>query len=183
MERLEPTNADLARLESLGDDLEAALANLPADQRDALRARVLDEHTYPEIARPAHERVALFTEGQLTGQSCRPLQTRPDAKRPCDIGTGFGNAEELEGDDAFLERARAERRLLAGRTTIYGQCSADVERVTLETPRDVRTMLPSAVGHAVLAVYDGDFVGGGGTFIAHLRGGRTWKQELMLGGP
>ena len=44
-------------------------------------------------------------------------------------------------------------------------------------------MLPSAVGHAVLAVYDGDFVGGGGTFIAHLRGGRTWKQELMLGGP
>ena len=51
LERLEPTNADLARLESLGDDLEAALANLPADQRDALRARVLDEHTYPEIAR------------------------------------------------------------------------------------------------------------------------------------
>ena len=51
LERLEPTNADLARLESLGEDLEAALANLPADQRDALRARVLDEHTYPEIAR------------------------------------------------------------------------------------------------------------------------------------
>ncbi len=128
-------------------------------------------------------RLALFTEGLLTGQSCRPLQTRPDAKRPCDIGTGFGNAEELEGEDAFLQRARAERRLLAGRTTIYGQCSADVERVTLETPRDVRTMLPSAVGHAVLAVYDGDFVGGGGTFTAHLRGGRTWKQQLMLGGP
>ncbi len=51
LERLEPTGADLARLESLGDDLETALANLPADQRDALRARVLDERTYPEIAR------------------------------------------------------------------------------------------------------------------------------------
>ena len=53
LERLEPTNADLARLESLGDDLEAALANLPADQRDALRARVLDEHRIPRSREPS----------------------------------------------------------------------------------------------------------------------------------
>jgi hypothetical protein len=128
-------------------------------------------------------RLGLFTEGQTTSSSCRPLQTRPTGDRPCDVGTGFGNAEELEGNDDFLARARTERRLLAGRTTIYAQCSAAVERVTLDTSRDVRTLVPSPLGHAVLAVYDGDFVGGGGTFIAHLRGGGTWKQELMLGGP
>jgi hypothetical protein len=127
-------------------------------------------------------RLGLFTESRLIGESCRPLQTRPNAERPCDVGTGFGNAEELELDDSFLKRAREQRRLLAGRTTIWAQCSADVERVTLETPRDVRTLIPSAVGHGILAVYDGDFVGGGGTLTAHLRNGKTWKQELMLGG-
>jgi len=55
---LEPVtleDADLERVEelaSLGDDtfVEGLLAALPAQQRDAVRARVLDERSYAEIA-------------------------------------------------------------------------------------------------------------------------------------
>jgi hypothetical protein len=131
---------------------------------------------YPDL------RLALFTEGSMGAMSCRPLQTKPSAARPCDIGWGGGNAEELEGRDAFLAQARVERRLLAGRTMIYAQCSADVERVTLRTPRDVRTLVPSPIGHAILAVYDGTFVDGDFDLTAHLRGGKTWHQRQPLGG-
>jgi RNA polymerase sigma factor (sigma-70 family) len=48
LERLQPTAAEL---EDLDPDLEDALSALPADQREALRARVLDERPYDEIAR------------------------------------------------------------------------------------------------------------------------------------
>ena len=126
-------------------------------------------------------RLALFTGGGLTGEACRPLQTKPNAERPCDIGWGGGNAEELEGQDAFLAQARVERRLLAGRTNVSGQCGADVERVTLRTPRDVRTLVPSATGRAVLAVFDGLFVDGELELTYHLRGGKTVVERHPLG--
>jgi len=129
-------------------------------------------------------RLALFTGGGgLSPGACRPLNTRPDAKRPCDIGWGGGNADELEGVDAFLHRARIERRLLAGRTEVYGQCSADVDKITVRTPRDVRTLAPSPVGHAFLAVYDGDFPGGKLEITVHLKSGKTWTQRSELGFP
>jgi hypothetical protein len=48
-----------------------------------------------------------------------------------------------------------------------------VERVTLDSPRDVRTLVPSPTGHAVLAVYDGHFIDGFVTMTAQLRGGET----------
>jgi RNA polymerase sigma factor (sigma-70 family) len=51
LERVEPSAADLDRIEALGADLDGALAGLPDDQRAALRARVLDERPYDEIAR------------------------------------------------------------------------------------------------------------------------------------
>jgi len=51
LERLEPTTEDLDHLQALGADLDGALAGLPDDQRDALRARVLEERPYDEIAR------------------------------------------------------------------------------------------------------------------------------------
>jgi hypothetical protein len=126
-------------------------------------------------------RLGVFTEMTLAGGSCRPLNTKPSTERPCDIGTGFGNAEEIEGVDEFLDRARVERRLLAGRATIWAQCGADVERVTLKTPRDIRTLTPSPVGHVILAVYDGDFVDGDLTITAHLKGGRSWTEHHPLG--
>jgi hypothetical protein len=126
-------------------------------------------------------RLALISGTGLSPSSCRPLQTKPDPKRACDVGWGGGNAEELEGGDAFARRARTERRLLSGRTQVYGQCSADVDRITVRTPRDIRTLVPSAVGHAFLAVYDGDFPAGKLQITAHLKNGKTWTQSSELG--
>jgi hypothetical protein len=127
-------------------------------------------------------RLALFSERASAQGACRPLQTAPSKQRPCDVGWSFGNAEELEGGDAFNARARLERRLLAGRTAIYAQCGADVERVTVRTPRDVRELVPSPVGHAVLGVYDGEFVDGELVLTAQLRDGTTWTERHTLGG-
>jgi hypothetical protein len=126
-------------------------------------------------------RLGLFWPRAVTPQACRPLDVAPSARRPCDWGTGGGNAEELELTDDRLARARGELRLQPGRTTISATCTADVVRVTLRTPRDVRTLVPSATGHAVLAVYDGLFVDGTLELTAHLRDGNTWTQRLPLG--
>jgi RNA polymerase sigma factor (sigma-70 family) len=52
MERPPLTEADLAEFTRLGEEVtaDALLDGLPADQRTALRARVLDERAYGEIA-------------------------------------------------------------------------------------------------------------------------------------
>ena len=127
-------------------------------------------------------RLALVSGGSgLSRTACRPLSAKPDPKRPCDIGWGGGNADELEGGDAFARRARTERRLLSGRTQVWGQCSDQVDRITVRTPRDIRTLVPSAVGHAFLAVYDGDFPAGRLTITAQLKNGKTWTQSSELG--
>ena len=59
---------------------------------------------------------------------------------------------------------------------------ADVQRVTLHTPRDVRELVPSPVGHAVLGVHDGEFVDGEFVLTAQLRDGTTWTERGTLGG-
>jgi hypothetical protein len=64
---------------------------------------------------------------------------------------------------------------------VKAQCHPDVERVTLQTPRDVRTLVPSPLGHAILAVYDGTFPAGELVLTAHLKGGRTWRERFPLG--
>jgi hypothetical protein len=124
---------------------------------------------------------ALQSLAGLAPSSCRPLNARPDPKRACDVGWGGGSAEEIEGGDAFARRARTERRLLSGRTQVYGQCSDQVDRITVRTPRDIRTLVPSAIGHAFLAVYDGDFPAGRLIITAHLKSGKTWTTSSELG--
>ena len=52
MERIELTDADIARIEALGDG--ALLDGLPILQRDAVRAHVIDERAYGEIAGELH---------------------------------------------------------------------------------------------------------------------------------
>ena len=55
MARIELTDAMLERVEAIADaervDVDVALATLPADQRAAVRARVVEECSYDEIAR------------------------------------------------------------------------------------------------------------------------------------
>jgi len=52
MERIELSDEDIARIDALGDSTAASalLEVLAPDQRDAIRAHVLDERTYAEIA-------------------------------------------------------------------------------------------------------------------------------------
>jgi RNA polymerase sigma-70 factor (ECF subfamily) len=56
MERIEPTDADLRRIESLAGDVEIAsfVEELPDDQRHAVTARVVNERDYAEIADELH---------------------------------------------------------------------------------------------------------------------------------
>lgn len=51
LERIELDDADLCEVAQIGADVEGALAMLPEDQRAALRARVLQEREYDDIAR------------------------------------------------------------------------------------------------------------------------------------
>jgi hypothetical protein len=119
---------------------------------------------------------------ELRDRARPPRRTQREfAARPCQMGTAAGGDPDSERGDPFLDRAQIERRLQTGRTIVQATCSADVERVTLSTPRDVRTLVPSPVGHVVLAVYDGAFVDGELELTAHLRGGRTWTERFPLG--
>jgi RNA polymerase sigma factor (sigma-70 family) len=56
MERVEPTDADLSRIESLAGDVALAtlVDELPEDQRRAVTARVLHERDYEDIAGELH---------------------------------------------------------------------------------------------------------------------------------
>jgi RNA polymerase sigma factor (sigma-70 family) len=56
MERIEPTDADLRRIESLAGGVEVAslVEELPDDQRRAVTARVMEERDYGDIAGELH---------------------------------------------------------------------------------------------------------------------------------
>ena len=126
--------------------------------------------------------LGLFDEAVLTNAACRPIGAAGNPRFPCLLSWGGGNAEELEGgEDVWLERGRIERRLLAGRSSVQGQCDANVERLTLETPRDRRVLVPSPVGHVVLAIYDGLFVDAELVLTARLRGGKTVTDTVPIG--
>lgn len=56
--------------------------------------------------------------------------------------------------------ADVARRTLPGRTLIYGKALRGVDRVTIRTPRDVRTVRPSAKGGVFVVAYDGRFTQG-----------------------
>lgn len=56
MERIELSDADIARIDALGESTNASalLEALAPEQRDAIRAHVLDERSYAEIAADEH---------------------------------------------------------------------------------------------------------------------------------
>lgn len=73
--------------------------------------------------------------------------------------------DRAESPDS-LSPADIARRTLPGRTVVYGSAIPGVTRVTIHTPRDVRTLRPSEDGGAFLAVYDGRFTQGKITVVA-----------------
>jgi RNA polymerase sigma-70 factor (ECF subfamily) len=71
---------DLARIDELtGSDAEDALASLPADQREAIRARVLDESDYDEIA--AALSCSESVVRKRVSRGLRTLRTRLEGRR------------------------------------------------------------------------------------------------------
>jgi RNA polymerase sigma factor (sigma-70 family) len=70
LERLEP---DLDEVEAVALDLEQALASLPREQREAVRARVLEERPYDEIAR--EQRTSETAIRQRVSRALRRLRT------------------------------------------------------------------------------------------------------------
>jgi RNA polymerase sigma factor (sigma-70 family) len=96
MERIELTDADIERIDALGSSVRAdvLLERLSPEQRDAIRAHVIDE-------RPVRRDRALA--GQLRGGRAQARQPRPGRRPPADGTTRMS-------DDFFI---RLERQLQA----------------------------------------------------------------------
>jgi hypothetical protein len=104
------------------------------------------------------------------GNCSRPAPTLGHPLR-MDTLVSSGFQEEDEG--------RVQRRVIDGRIVYFGLAHPDVVSVTLTTPRDVRTLVPTP-DHTILAVYAGLFPGGQATATAHLKDGREVTQALHV---
>jgi RNA polymerase sigma factor (sigma-70 family) len=80
MERLELDEADIAHIEALGASTRAnaLLEGLQADQRHAIRAHVLDERPYPDIA--AQERVSEAVVRKRVSRGLAAVRARMGAR-------------------------------------------------------------------------------------------------------
>lgn len=110
----------------------------------------------------------------FASESCRE-GTRPTPARPVALNISISGGDEED------EEGSQQLRRLPGRTALSGQVLGGVESVTLVTPRDTRTLQPSAEGRAILAVYDGSFPGKDITTIAHFSDGRSVEQTFEAG--
>jgi hypothetical protein len=122
--------------------------------------------------------------GLFSAAVSRPVDCRrrggPTPGKPTWISYSWG-ADPNDDRDPFMCRARVERRVQTGRFELVVECHPDVESVTIRSPRDIRTLIPSARGHVVLAVYDGDFPAGEIVVTAHLQGGGSKRERISLG--
>lgn len=124
-----------------------------------------------EINRPLDTFWPLFDMLGCPGERRAPTRAHPLRLTAGVWGASFD-------DDT---RGRIERRVLKGRTTISGRVHPDVLSVTLKTPRDVRTLVPSKLGHFILAAYEGTFPTGTVTATARMRDGRTVTRGIYVG--
>lgn len=99
---------------------------------------------------------------------------RPTRAYPLRIDTG------IDGGGPEDPRGRIERRVETGRIVFYGRVHPDVVSVTIRTPRDVRTLVPSSRFHAILTVYEGRFPGGEVTATARMADGREVTRSLYV---
>jgi hypothetical protein len=104
-----------------------------------------------------------------------PLRERHPIGSVYSLGAGGG--PEVENAGAAARRARVERRTLPGTTIVAGTARADVRSITIATPRDVRTIVPTSPAHAFIAVYDGGFPTGRIVTTAHFADGTSKVVE------
>jgi hypothetical protein len=105
---------------------------------------------------------------------CPPRRGTPTKANPLRISTTTWGTELQD------PRGRIERRMLGTRIVFHGRVHRDVASVTIRTPRDVRTLVPSSDVHAILAVYDGHFPGGEVTATARMKDGREMTRALHV---
>jgi hypothetical protein len=117
--------------------------------------------------------------GRQCGASAEGLP--PDS--PVAIGSMFGAGLMPSSIDPTVDPdgGRTALRTLPGRTVLYGVAKKDVRSVTLSTPRDVRTLIPSARTHSFVAVYDGTFPTGNLKLTATMADGSTKTIRQMAG--
>lgn len=120
-----------------------------------------------------------FTEQAYGGGGCgmRP----PTRARPLDVGYSLGGGVE-EPHEEGERRGRVERRILPGRTIVSGIAHPAVRSVTIATPRDVRTLVPSGRERGFIAVYDGGFPTGEIVLTARLDDGTTRQERFQDAG-
>jgi RNA polymerase sigma factor (sigma-70 family) len=84
MPRIELTDEMLERVEAIADaervEVDVALAALPGEQRDAVRARVLDERSYEEIA--AAQRISTPAARQRVSRGLAALRAHLKGNMP-----------------------------------------------------------------------------------------------------
>jgi hypothetical protein len=103
--------------------------------------------------------------------------------RAASVGYTFGGGEIARMPGADPAPGRIARRTLPGTTMVYGRARDDVASLTIATPRDVRTLVPSPRAHAFLAVYDGDFPTGEIVITAHFKDGTSREADRFgMGG-
>jgi hypothetical protein len=118
-------------------------------------------------------RLGIFYSGPFDAlQRCGDAVRNPTRAFPMRLDTGVWGIGE---DDP---RGRIERRVLNGRILFQGRVHPDVVSVTIRTPRDVRTLIPSSPAHVILAVYDGHFPAGKVTATARMKDGREVTRTL-----
>jgi len=96
---------------------------------------------------------------------------QPTKRRPLVFDTGE-SAFRSDGT-----QAPGALRAQQGTTTIEGVADPSVKTITIVSPRDTRTIVPSLHAHAFAAVYDGRFAAGRFTMTAKLADGRTYREK------
>ncbi|MDO8213348.1 hypothetical protein [Conexibacter sp. CPCC 206217] len=95
----------------------------------------------------------------------------------------WGGGAFRETDAERTARDRVALRTLPGRTTVVGRAHRDVVSVTVVSPRDVRTLTPSAHDRVFAAVWDGTFPTGRIELRARMRDGGTHVLRLRVWNP
>lgn len=117
------------------------------------------------------------------GSSCGTAGARTTRARPLSYGWSLNALPGgIEPESAAARRWRTQRRTLAGTTRIHGAAHRDVVSITIASPRDVRTVVPSPRAHVFAVVYDGGFPAGEIAISARMRDGTIHRERPLAGG-
>ena len=148
------------------------------------------------LTAPSTRGRACFSEpGRIVGTRLASVEPRLGIARPAPFGQDLDCVQRRTPTAAQPLRMNvlvssipdadpagtAQLRRLNNRTVLHGRVTADVTAVTITTSRDIRTAVPDARTHVVLAVYDGTFPGEHVKVTAKLRDGSTRTVTQTLG--